>query len=94
MIGEDGLEEELGMVGLKVVKEAHRPPLGMTEDEFREGVQDPEVMTLGCRTTCVRRCDNCGCLRLVLALRMGDKRHPDISLRVLRVVAALLEMLP
>lgn len=45
MVGEDGLEEELGMVGLKVVKEGARPPLGMTEDEFRENDSDhdPEV---------------------------------------------------
>lgn len=43
MIGEDGLEEELEMVGLRVVKEAARPAPGMTEDEFRENAMDPEV---------------------------------------------------
>lgn len=43
MVGEDGLEEELEMVGLRVVKEAARPPTGMTEDEFRENDHDPEV---------------------------------------------------
>lgn len=43
MIGEDGLEEELEMVGLRVVKEGARPAPGMTEDEFRESAQDPEV---------------------------------------------------
>eukprot|EP00903_Cladosiphon_okamuranus_P018093 g16651.t1 len=45
MVGEDGLEEELGMVGLRVVKEGSRPPRGMTEDEFREDANghDPEV---------------------------------------------------
>lgn len=43
MIGEDGLEEELEMVGLRVVKEEARPAPGMTEDEFRENVMDPEV---------------------------------------------------
>lgn len=43
MVGEDGLEEELEMVGLRVVKEGARPPPGMTEDEFRENGHDPEV---------------------------------------------------
>lgn len=45
MVGEDGLEEELEMVGLKVVKEGARPAPGMTEDEFREDAKDhdPEV---------------------------------------------------
>lgn len=43
MVGEDGLEEELGMVGLKVVKEEARPAPGMTEDEFREKSLHPEV---------------------------------------------------
>lgn len=43
MVGEDGLEEELEMVGLRVVKEGARPPPGMTEDEFRENDHDPEV---------------------------------------------------
>lgn len=44
MVGEDGLQEELEMVGLRVVKERTRPPAGMTEDEFRENGHDPEVM--------------------------------------------------
>ncbi|CAN0135736.1 unnamed protein product [Ectocarpus sp. 4 AP-2014] len=43
MIGEEGLEEELEMVGLMVVKEDARPAPGMTEDEFRENITDPEV---------------------------------------------------
>lgn len=43
MIGEDGLEEELEMVGLRVVKEEARPAPGMTEDEFRDNDIDPEV---------------------------------------------------
>lgn len=45
MVGEDGLEEELGMVGLRVAKEDKRPAAGMTEDEFREAEQtsDAEV---------------------------------------------------
>ncbi|CAM9790059.1 unnamed protein product, partial [Hapterophycus canaliculatus] len=43
MVGEDGLQEELEMVGLRVVKERTRPPAGMTEDEFRENEHDPEV---------------------------------------------------
>ena len=49
MVGEDGLEEELGMVGLKVAKEASRPPPGMTEDEFRENSLHPEVRRFGLR---------------------------------------------
>lgn len=48
MVGEDGLQEELEMVGLRVVKEKTRPPAGMTEDEFRENDHDPEV-TCFCR---------------------------------------------
>lgn len=43
MVGENGLEEELEIVGLKVVKEGARPAPGMTEDEFRENALDPEV---------------------------------------------------
>ena len=43
MVGEDGLEEELGMVGLKIAKEEARPAPGMTEDEFRENSLHPEV---------------------------------------------------
>lgn len=43
MVGEDGLEEELGMVGLRCVKENDRPAAGMTEDEFRVANADPEV---------------------------------------------------
>lgn len=48
MVGEDGLEEELEMVGLRVVKEGARPPLGMTEDEFRENGHDPEASEVLC----------------------------------------------
>lgn len=43
MVGEDGLEEELEMVGLRVVKEKARPAPGMTEDEFHDNDIDPEV---------------------------------------------------
>lgn len=43
MVGEDGLEEELRMVGLRCVKEADRPTSTMSEDEFREAPVDPEV---------------------------------------------------
>lgn len=43
MIGSDGQQDELEMVGLKVVKEATRPPPGMTEDEFRAFEPDPKV---------------------------------------------------
>lgn len=52
MVGEDGLEEELGLVGLRVVKEEARPAAGMTEDEFREHTPDPEVWSCWCNTWC------------------------------------------
>lgn len=43
MIGEDGLEEELELVGIRCVKEDHRPAAGMTEDDFRVTEPDSEV---------------------------------------------------
>lgn len=46
MVGEAGLEEELGMAGLRCVKEEDRPAAGMTEDEFRQAELDPEVRAL------------------------------------------------
>ncbi|CAM9504882.1 unnamed protein product [Choristocarpus tenellus] len=43
MIGEDGLEEELKIVGLGCIREAQRPPGGMTEDQFRAEGIDAQV---------------------------------------------------
>ncbi|CAN0077010.1 unnamed protein product [Ascophyllum nodosum] len=43
MIGENGQGEELEMAGFKIAKETTRPPVGMTEDEFRVFEPNPEV---------------------------------------------------
>lgn len=51
MVGEDGLEEEIGLVGIRCVKEEERPAPGMTEDDFRVTRADPEV-SCKCVTWC------------------------------------------
>lgn len=98
MVGEVGLQEELEMVGLRVVKEATRPPAGMTEDEFRENDHDPEVSV--CLCVAVSFAGFVSCRMVVLVANIPGSRYGRhrVSVQVVClssiVVRALVVVLP